>query len=301
MSAPTAIRGPARAATRPSAEPVLILHVGLPKTGTTFLQHRVFRHMPNAHFVHRTMGGEALDLARDFRTYARIDPVRAALLRRRIRSRLNLLAEDDRPVLVTEENISISPTRFWHGAGATPAGLAQRIAALARGLDSRLLPVKLIVGIRRQDQWLASRYAESSKDFPDFGQADFERRMKAICAGETLDGPLAWLDYAPMRAALADVLGDAHVHVVSLEELIARPYKSTRAIEDFLGGPPLFDPDRKRPAMREPRNQLATGQDSWGLRRDGATLTLAPGIKARLRQRFEAANRALPAHLGLDF
>ena len=180
---------------------MLILHLGLPKTGTTFLQHRIFRYSPGIAFVHRSKGGAIGTLAIDFRTYCNAGPVRAHWQRRALRTRLNALAAESRPVLLSDENISISATGFWLGRGNAPTEFARRLSELALGLHPGLAPIKLIVGIRRQDRWLASRYAQSSTQSAAYTQQDFDRRMREVAAAPAIPSPFAWLDYPAMRDA----------------------------------------------------------------------------------------------------
>ena len=133
-----ALGGDARPRRGGAGLPVLILHIGLPKTGTTLLQHRIFARAPGVTFVHRARGGEAAAAAADFRLYARVDRLRAVLLPASSAPTAERVRRQGRPVLLTEENISVSPARFWQDGGATPAGLARRLAALAGGLDPAL-------------------------------------------------------------------------------------------------------------------------------------------------------------------
>jgi hypothetical protein len=280
---------------------MLVVHIGLPKTGTTFLQHRVFARAPGLTFVHRTRGRAAAAATCDFRVYARASPLLAPWYRRRLRDRLNAFAAEGRPVLLSEENISVSAFRFWRDGGATPEGLARRLIALARDLDPRLAPIKLVVGIRRQDQWLASRYAESSKNFPGFAQADFDRRMARIAEAPALGGPLGWLDYRAMRNALAAAVGPGNVHLVPLERVVVAPGETLDGIGRFLGGVDLLGGGNPAAAARKPRNRLSEGENRWRLRRDGTPLVLDAGLEAALRARFAASNRALAAEMPLGF
>ena len=165
-------------------------------------------------------------------------------------------------------------------------------------------PVRVLIGIRRQDQWLASRYAESSKHFPDFGQADFDRRMAAIAAGARLDGPLGWLDYHAVHRHFTAALGAENLLMLPLERLAQAPQATLAELGGFMGGPDLARRYVKA-AGTEPealrRNRLADGADLWRLRRDGAPLALAPALREALLARFADGNRALAALLPLGF
>jgi hypothetical protein len=279
---------------------MLILHIGLPTTGTTLLQHWVFARAPGVTFVNRTRGGEEAAAVRDFRLYARVNPLLALRYGWRLRRRLNAMGSGGKPVLLTEENISVRPLHFWRGSGATPEGLAKRIALLARGLDPDLRRIRLIVGIRRQDHWLASRYAESSRHFPEFCQTDFDQRMRAIAAEPGLAGPMAWLDFRAMRDAFAATLGAESVHLVPLERIAADPAATVEGISRFLGLPLIGD-RRHAAALHRPRNRLSTGENIWRLRRAGDYIVLDPGLQTALRARFAASNLALADEMALGF
>ena len=82
-SARIPIRRPARGATRRWAEAMLTLHIGLPKTGTTFLQRQVFAGSEDPLFLHRRQGPEAEALCRDLRRYVKCPGIVAPFLRRR--------------------------------------------------------------------------------------------------------------------------------------------------------------------------------------------------------------------------
>ena len=277
---------------------MLILHIGLPKTATTFLQHRVFPHVPNLTYLHRVRGPEAAAVCHDFRKFARAAAPLALGYRLRIAAGLRALAPSG-PALVSDENISVLATGFWTGEGADPDRFAGRLGS-AGGLPR---PAKVIIGIRRQDQWLASRYAESSKHFPDFCQADFERRMAALTGAARLAGPFRWLDYRAVRQAFLAALGPGNVFVLPLERLAAAQDETLEALGDFLGSRDFLrassNPGAGVPGKR--RNSLSEGENLWRLKRDGTPLMLAPELEAALRARFAVSNRALAAEMALGF
>ena len=132
----------------------IILHVGLHKTGTTFLQERVFPALPGVRFVHpyhRERPGdgpiERYLLELFFRNAAGID---VDAHRRRIHA---WLAEVEEPtVLVSSEAIV-----GW--AGENHSNIAFNSEYL-----SRVFPVaKIWLVVRRQDQWVESAYSQLLK------------------------------------------------------------------------------------------------------------------------------------------
>ena len=268
---------------------MLTLHIGLPKTGTTFLQRQVFAGSEDPLFLHRRQGPEAEALCRDLRRYVKCPGIVAPFLRRRLRNRLVAIAEAGEVprLLVSDENVAIGSAGFWTGTGPDPVRVARRIAELLPGERIRVL-----IGIRRQDQWLASRYAESSKRLSGLGQDDFERRMREIVATEVLKGPLAWLDYGSVRDRFAAALGPENVRLVSLERIAAEPAATVHSLEAFIGAGPDQRARSLKPS-RQGRNRLSKGPNTWRMRKGGGVLHLGPEVQAALLARFEEANASL--------
>jgi hypothetical protein len=283
---------------------MLILHIGLPKTGTTTLQS-VFRRIPDLAFVHRKVGATEAAICQGLRRYTRTNGLLAPLYAKRIGTRLRTLARGEGAtpgdLLISDEDVSVAAGGFWRGAGAVPDLAAGRLASLGRRVDQGFGPVRVIVGIRRQDQWLASRYAESSRMFPGFGQVDFDRRMRRIADGQPLSGPLQWLDYQRVHESFVRALGEENVLLVPLERLGGSPAETLAEVGRFMGGVHLAAGGKRGGPRRGHRNRLSQGENTWRLRRDGTPLLLTPDLEAALRARFAASNAALAAHVALGF
>jgi len=279
---------------------MLVLHIGLAKTGTTFLQYKVFARSPSLTFLHRKRGKLAFRITRGLRAFGQAEKPEARQLRITLNRLLKRIEPGTSPVVVSDENIAVGPGLFWTGRPAKPAKVARRIASLRKSLPPELLPLKVLVGIREQDQWLASCYAEASLRFPGFDQADFNRRIAEIAGlGET-DPSLGWLDYQRAREALANALGPENVLLLPLERLSSAPADALGQLSGFLGGVDLLGAHPAEVAS-QPSNQLSSGNNMWRLRRDGSPLQLDPGLQHALRQRFAASNRALANEMPLGF
>lgn len=277
-----------------SARRMLVLHIGLPKTGTTFLQHRVFAASTELQFVHRTLAPQRAELCFALRRLARSIPLLLPFRREQALSQLEAInPEDPRPLLVSDENICMDVRSFWRGGRPDPIELADRLARLAQAVADRFDPVRVLIGVRGQDQWLASRYAESSRVLTGFTQADFERRVRALCTAR-LQGPARWLDYDTVTRAFAARLGEENVRLVSLEQLAAAPQRTTKELGKFVGGVAL-----RSAAARNRRNSLAAGANTWRLRSDSSDLHLTPELSALVRRRFAASNARLDPELRL--
>lgn len=274
---------------------MLVLHIGLPKTGTTFLQHRVFAPCAELQLVHRTLAPQRAELCYALRRLARSVPLLLPFRREQALSQLEAInPEDPRPLLVSDENICIDVRSFWRGARPTPVELAERLARLTHAVADQFEPVRVLISVRGQDQWLASRYAESSRALRGFSQTDFERRVAEICAGR-LRGPEQWLDYDAVGAAFAARLGEANVRLISLEQLAEAPRRTTNELGQFFGGIRLHPGKGRRL-----RNSLGTGENVWRLRSGASDLHLTPELGALVRQRFAASNARLDPRLMLS-
>jgi hypothetical protein len=290
-------------AARPAGQGMVVLHIGLPKTATTFLQHRIFRRARRLRFVHRRTDREADRLCAALRRYTAAASFWAPGLRRRLVAQLAARAGAGPPgcLLLSDENVSVLSSGFWSGKGPVPDRVAARLGALGAALDGRFGPLRVIIGIRRQDQWLGSRYAESAKAFPGFGQADFERRMRGLAEAEAFDGVHAWLDFAAVQAAFAEALGPENLLLVPMERLADAPHETLGGMGAFLGGIDLLRPyaaaEAKGGGLR--RNALSAGDNVWRLRRDEgeAEIVLDPALQAALRARFAACNRLVAERL----
>jgi len=283
---------------------MIVLHIGLPKTGTTFLQHAIFRRTRGVRFIHRGKGSEAAKVCADLRAYARAGEADAAPVRARITDHLRAVAATASApvVMVSDEKISVDSSGFWEGLGVAPADLARRLGEL-RGELAPELPLRVIIGVRRQDRWLASRYAESSKAFPDFDQADFDRRMAAVGDLPTLAGPWAWLDFDAMRRQFAAALCAENLLLVPMERLMRKPREVLHELGAFLGGVDFVSTydEIENDRSKRIRNKLSVGDDEWVLRRDDSRLRLSRDLQRRVLERFSESNAALAAAVQLDF
>lgn len=292
---------------------MLALHIGLPRTGTTYLQHKIFGSAPGLTLVHRKRGPEgSYELCRDLYNLAHVETEEFPVYRRRVTRKLRALkearsdADAALPVVVANENVSLQAGGFWRGEGTAAGRLALRLADLASRLGDDFGPTRVIIGIRRQDQWLASRYSQSSKKLPDFGQADFERRMAEIADGAPLNGPLSWLDYAAVRDAFAAALGVENIMMLPLERMAAAEAETLDALGRFLGGVRFETGGREKSDPAEAyvgtrRNQRSEGENAWKMKTEGETLHLPAALAAEVLARFASSNAALGERVALGF
>ena len=273
---------------RPGEDRLIVLHIGLPKTGTTFLQHRVFSRAPELTLIHRRVTPEWERLCYDLRRYGRYPGLIAPFFRRRVVAGLTAAAATaPGTLLLSDENVGVDAHSLWRDRGPSPETIAKRLAVLSETI-APIGRLRVLIGVRRQDTWLASRYAESSRYYPKFNQIDFDRRMARAHAARELSGPWRWTDYALVEQAFAARLGAENIRLFSLEQMAARPVLSLRALGTFLGASLPRPPAGKR----KKRNVRAISENAWRMQ-GGATLHLTTDVHDMILERYAASNAAL--------
>ena len=291
---------------------MLCFHIGLPKTATTFLQRHVLPTIAGVDFAHKGADRGARRMMRRLRAHCQRGR-RAAdaypQLVAQLRARLDAAAAADSCLLVSDENISMLVHGIWTGEGACPGAVAARLQGLAAALGPRAGAVRIIIGIRAQAPWLASRYAESAKVTAAaradivFGQPDFERRVNALLEDPAPGGPRGWLDYAHVYDSFADRFGRANLLFLPLEAVAEMNTAAGAAhVAAFLGlsapqAPPGTPPGT--PPGPRPSNALAQGAGRWRLKSGHGLVELTPALEAAVAARFAAANAGLRDRTGL--
>ncbi len=277
---------------------MLCFHIGLPKTATTFLQWEVLPRLPETMILHKGQGPE---LSRKYlkemtghcrRGRRRIWPKRF-WLGRGIRRRLRAPGS----VVITNENISMGVNAVWTGEG--PGTVARRLAADAADLGVPASQVRILFGLRAQAPWLASRYAESAKDNPDFDQAGFARHITAIADGTARAAPLDWLDYAHVYDALADVFGPQNLLFLPLEAVEQmNAAECAGRIAAFLALPQAPQAPAALPEAAR-RNVSARAEGGWRLKSGNGHIELTPAMESAIAARFAATNAGLRDRTGI--
>ena len=263
---------------------MLILHIGLPKTATSFLQHRIFKKSlhQTGHFVHRKYGNDFHALCKQFKNFVHAEKANTSMLPPIVSSLIPLI---DRTTILSDENISIDSRLFWTGEGWSPKQVAERLGCIQDALKTQ---IRLIIGIRRPDQWLASRYAESSKKNPTFSQADFERRVAHIVNSQQDDMSYGWLDHEAVHTNFLRIFGSEQVFIYATEQLDDSPEKVLSAMGRFADGldfvrcyESLLDADKNAYA-----NKLSTGANTWKIFGEESHIKLRPTTQALILSRF---------------
>ena len=247
-------------------EKLLILHVGLRKTGSTFLQTRVF--IPSSPpkpsdpllYVPGTREGSlAQQLIRGGGTPAALRSF-VHKVSREIESR-----EGCRAVIVSSEDLLLDRGRGSNLGERLRRGehkarqlrelpLLTKLAELKRDALELQMGVRLLIGIRRQDEILAAEYAQQSAAMLTPSQKSFEATVS-----EFLEQRDDSLEYSNIFDAVASLLGVENVMMydtptLSDEEILTR-------IRRFCGLPEGFA-SRQIPTV----NSHRVNDSVWQLR-----------------------------------
>ena len=307
--------------------------MGLPKTGTTYLQTHVFPALRETAYLDKptadlfTGDGDA--------GYGLLDGCfkrSAVVWRERGGEVLDALLpppaglDGKARVLVSDEGVGT--------AGRRPHLLRAHLEELAHVAGTRgLAPLRVLCTVRRQDQWLGSHYAQISDRITGASQETFERY---VC--DLLDPAREYyrrgvlLDYRGLREQLVRAVGEAHVLMLPYELLDRDPRHFIGRVAAFLE----TDVDREAGLGEDPEreNVRSARPDVWAIRprspagaRElrlrperlwsglglpsrvrlrlpergrGDVLEMTEALRARVRAVYRASNVALAADLGLD-
>jgi hypothetical protein len=213
------------------SERTLYLHIGLPKTGTTFLQRHVFPGIESLFVLCKPLSEIVTPPSpwqSGLSTFFDCSPVIWSSLGERLFSELleGRSPEDGRSVLISDENLSpsmryprdfLGPPKASFGCG--PVQTARHLTEMAKLARARgLARTRIIVILRRQDTWLASAYAQSSDRWPNASQAHFERWVGSVLdPAEDYWTTGVTLDFALLRRVIVDVVGSENVFMLPFE------------------------------------------------------------------------------------
>ena len=259
----------------------LILHVGLSKTATTSLQNSVFPAISGYLGRGDLLGRSNRDgmLYKRFQEFCRGYPTDLASWTETIVRPFG----DHRPdrILASQENLT-----NWPCAGSYHFPVTWRLSdevlpprrgkhPLARFLEEHVQPawhgvgaLKVLLSLRNQFDWLASRYAQDGNRNPRASQMDFARQVRRIIASED-----AYLDYAALIDALAEAVGRKNLAVVLFEEFSTSHYWDE--LERFLGA------DLRSTSFELPRHNRRSSGLEWTLRPHDPSFTTTSSLIGR--------------------
>ncbi len=263
----------------------IYLHVGLPKTGTSFWAARVFSKIEGMVLLHARNGlAVSNKLGRLLKGSATPDPDQILEASNIFRDVMGAHAGD---IILANENITIQRSGFWLNKGSAPRNLVGHLLALRECLTD--VDLKVILGTRRQDLWFASRYAQSGRSIDGAGQADFDRRIAEISTRPSLDGPVEWLLYDHAAKVLRDGLGQDSLMILPLEDLETAPEQLVLSLGQFLGERDLSELAQKmsrRGEFSKKKNQRRLAAMEWKLSGGAGTIVMSDSQSRAILDRF---------------
>ncbi|AZU05240.1 hypothetical protein X907_2730 [Glycocaulis alkaliphilus] len=287
------------------------IHIGLPKTATTFLQGKIFPEIENITFFDRdrlheffsARGGEG------FRSNFLKSPIvwnqAAGTTLRKLASK----AIHDN-VLISEENISANARFFDFKARRQqdPVVLAHHLARMRAALlrEQRFDRVKVLVTIRRQDTWIASRYAQSGLKMEKPSQENFERLAKALINTKAEFHRSAMvINYRYMDDCLREALGKNDVCFLPMESIQSDSALFYRRLVEFFDGNDSFMAAAEREKAIHASN--AEGENRWKVRQEdgqenSVRIEMPEQLAAKIMRKFAKSNEVISKRydLGLD-
>ncbi len=265
------------------AEPTLFLHIGLPKTATTYLQARIFPQLDRVLYfdtpkdpafdgpVDRGMGSRIMSCL--FNRDPRVWQIHGeAVFERLLGPQSDWLPRD---ILISDEGVGRTGSRPDHLAAHL-----REVSAVAQ--DWGLRRVAVICAFRRQDHWLGSHYSQMSDRNPKASQSDFDRACRdlvSVTADRFKLGVM--LDYATLRDALVGVVGQENVLMYPHERQKINPDAVLAQVLDFLGAGLVGDASASLrndggSAGSSGVNVRSLGENQWSIRPYGAGLKVRP-------------------------
>lgn len=283
----------------------IYLHLGVPKTATTFLQKALFPALEDVEYTPKEKlkelsGGQGID------TLFRYSPLiwREEESARRILDHITQIRR--RTILISEECIhggqfppvSLRPYNDHKPDWARRDGydlctLARHVAEISAQINKQgAYNVRAIVTIRRQDTKLASSYAEISSNLEGASQRDFEQWIERLLAPDHFyrRSGAAKLDYHWFYECLAHEIGGENVFFLPYEELKIDPRGYINTWCRMLGG---IAPREGFDYPEERVNKKSEGGGTWTV---SPPAYMGPRIrpKSALMDKFGVPNR-IPA------
>lgn len=260
------------------AGPRISVHIGLPKTGTTFLQRVVFRRHPDLAYLGKNGADEALDagvaaIAQLGSATFRFDEVRADFRRA-------IEAAAGRPVLVSEE-------RYASYARLDPELIAGRLNAVL----GRYQPIYVI---RRPLDWLQSMYFFRLSTLQADALRGPQHWLEVNLAERRLGSDTLNLHYGRVAAAYRRMSGTDSIGVLCYEDLKQDRAAYLRTLSRLIGvpAPPTLQLAKVAPTNKRRDKQRMSSRQAGFLQ--GCLLLLEGSVQA-FRRHVEQALAELPA------
>jgi len=268
-------------------EKSIVLHIGLSKTGTTSLQTHVFPKVPGIYYLgtpvsasQRSNRGTSFVL----KNLRRLLSMDATSLSRATAVILSAMTRG-KLLLISHEQLSMGrPLYIWNHKGKSLDVFIQRLRELRRLTLGREL--KILVSFRDSAEWVASRYAQTSRNWNTPSQADFEKRVLAILADEAAYPAFGWLHRSRALDALRETVGSENVFSYQLEDLASKPGEVIPMILAFMGISSGIDSEWLKESFPEKENVRRDDLGGWRLEGTKERLVLSENLAERIREHF---------------
>lgn len=251
----------------------LYLHIGLHKTGSTFLQREVFPNIDGLYFLKKPnwnlISGYAdpTSLARFMASNTGVWDAMGDKFFERVNVECGRNPQEGGELLISDEQGPFGRHRN------DPHAVAVHLDKIRSVMKPHFDELKIILIIRRQDTWLASSYAEISGRFKNASQEHFE---------EWVDGHISYdknyfwgkgvrIDYYKLLKEICRYIPQKNVKMLPYEMLRDSPNKYVKKILSFTGNKSVDWKNRMQ-------NKRSKSKNEWEVSPyNGNTIWLRPG------------------------
>lgn len=291
------------------AERYFFIHVGLPKTATTFMQNSIFKKSLEINYMNRKRVNDYFEkvvgvgLRKIFSLSPLIwnGPGREALIQLIRRFGVS------KSLVISDENFSVNADFFsFSGSLHIPdpyivAAHMKSIDNIAR--DNGFAGVKVVISIRRQDTWLASRYVQSADKISVFSQEDFERRVNNIFScNKFAYSKKVWIDYEYLLDVFSWAVGPKNVHFFPMEKLSAHPVEFVGELDSLFCARGSFVDMAKQEDFFAKKSTNSKGSSTWSIMTPAGGevfIELNEDLRERLISEFRDSNMVFDKRLRL--